>query len=86
MSGGTSLAGIRTPKASRNLSQNPSSSAFFDSQGTVRTEFVPQRQTVNHFHCYTVQQTWIYKLLNQLFALVSICSKIFLRFKTFTLI
>jgi len=33
-----------------------------------------------------VQQTWIYKLLNQLFALVSFCSKIFHTLELFTLI
>jgi hypothetical protein len=36
-----------------------------------------------YFHCYTVQYIRIYKLLNQLFALVSFCSKNFYAFKTF---
>jgi hypothetical protein len=38
------------------------------------------------FRWYTVQLTWIYKSLNQLFALVSICSKIFYTLKLLRLL
>ena len=37
----------------------------------------------HYFHCYTVQLVRTYKLLNQLFALASFCSKNFYTFKTF---
>ena len=73
----------------RNPIQAPHFSQVTALDRTVNTQknsgkhfrYFAQIATYLFFYCYTVQQ--IYKLLNQLFALVSFCSKNFYAFKTF---